>query len=704
MSSDVKKNHLKLETSLQYVKGVGPKLASFLKTRSLSTVEDFIYFLPRAYQDNRRVSDLSEIQVGRPSIVVGDILKKNIIPLRARNKKIYEIVIGDGAGKISCKFFRNPYKGWFNSLLVGGRVEVRGVASVYRNHLSFNHPEIFPLKEESDQNREDDLLLPLYMEIESISQNKIRSIMKTIFQDLEISEEDLEWLPSWLREKYKLIDKFQALKGLHFPDQKRVEDYFNSRTDFHKRIIFDEFFELQFYLALKKQGWKEGESPQIPIDTKSLKELENKLPFQLTSAQQKVLKHIITDLQFNHPMHRLIQGDVGCGKTVIALMSAMACAKAGYQTAFMVPTEILAEQHYNKARLFLEPFGVKVEKLTGKMKASEKRSVGAVLNSGFCSVCIGTHALIQENIQFHNLGLVIIDEQHRFGSHQRALLKAKGNHPHFLVMTATPIPRTLSLALYGDLEVSIIDELPIGRKPIMTRRAFNNKRLEVFNFLRDQVQKGRQAYVVYPLVEESEKLDLKNAMDQYEKLKSHYKDVKWGILTGRMGAEEKSSVMNQFRNKEIDVLVSTTVIEVGVDVPNANVMVIEHAERFGLSQMHQLRGRVGRGSEKSYCVIVLGERFSKEAKERANIMANTSDGFQIAEKDLELRGPGEFLGRRQSGLPSFKVAHLVRDSEILSLAKKAAFDLISKDPNLGNPNHLSTKLKFQELSSVVRPG
>ena len=704
MMIETKKNHLQLDTSLQYVKGVGPKLASFLKTRSLHTVEDFIHFLPRAYQDNRRASDLSEIQVGRPNIITSHILKKNIIPLKSHRKKIYEIIIGDETGAISCKFFRSPYQGWFNSLLIGEQVEVRGVASFYRNRLEFHHPEIFPIGKEENQEKGEDVLLPFYTEIESISQNKIRTIMKNIFQSLDLSERDLEWLPSWLREKYELIDRFKALKGLHFPDQKLVDEYVSYKTDFHKRIIFDEFFELQLYLALKKQGWQDGEAPQMSIDKKLLKELENKLPFQLTSAQKKVLEHIMTDLQSNHPMHRLIQGDVGCGKTVVALMAALACAKAGYQTAIMVPTEILADQHYNNARLFLEPFGIKVEKLTGKMKASEKRNAAAVLNSGFCSVCIGTQALIQENIQFYNLGLVVIDEQHRFGSHQRALLKAKGNHPHFLVMTATPIPRTLSLAFYGDLEVSIIDELPMGRRPVFTRRIFNNKRLEVFNFLRDQVKKGQQAYVIYPLVEESEKLDLKNAMDQYEKLKNYYKDLKWGILTGRMSSEEKQSVMTQFRNKELDVLVSTTVIEVGVDVPNATVMVIEHAERFGLSQMHQLRGRVGRGSEKSYCIVVLGEKFSKEAKERANLMTHISDGFQIAEKDLELRGPGEFLGNRQSGLPSFKVADLVRDFEVLSLAKKAAFDLISQDPTLRKPYHLPTKLKFQELSLSVRPG
>ena len=403
-------------------------------------------------------------------------------------------------------------------------------------------------------------------------------------------------------------------------------------------------------------------------------------------------------------MHRLIQGDVGCGKTVVALMSALACAKVGYQTAIMAPTEILAHQHYKNANSFLEPFGVKVEKLTGKMKAAEKRTVRGVLNSGFCHVCIGTHALIQENIQFHNLAFVVVDEQHRFGVHQRALLKSKGGHPHFLVMTATPIPRTLSLALYGDLDVSVIDELPPGRIPITTRRAFPSKRKEVFDFLRTQVEKGRQAYVVYPLVEESEKLDLKNAVDQYEKLKAHYKDVRWGLLTGRMSPEEKQSIMDCFLKGEIQALVSTTVIEVGVDAPNANMMVIENAERFGLSQMHQLRGRVGRGSHKSYCVVVLGERFSKEASERAYIMQSTSDGFKIAEKDLEIRGPGEFLGSRQSGLPGFKIAHLIRDAEILSLAKKAAFDLVSTDPKLEKPEHEKIKHKFKELSESIHPG
>ena len=698
-----KRKHLEWDTPLQFVKGVGPKLAEIFKGRSLLTVNDFIHKFPRGYQDNRVLSRLRDIVPNQPLIVVAEVVRKRIIPLRGRNTRIYEIVLGDGSLLVPCKFFKLPYKNWFNFLRVGERVEVRGKATSYRNRMEFHHPQIFPASPEETADKKD-LVLALYSEIETVSQHKIQSIMQEIFSRLTISESDVEWLPLWMTKKYNLVSRLKALKGIHFPDTHRIDEYLNFQTEFQKRLIFDEFFELQFYFALKNQGWKLGTAPQIPIDRTILLEGEGQLPFSLTLAQKKVLEEIFSDISSQHPMHRLIQGDVGCGKTVVALIAALICAKAGYQTAIMVPTEILAHQHYKTAHHFLEPFGVKVEKLTGKMKSAEKRTVKGVLNSGFCHVCIGTHALIQENVQFHNLAFVIVDEQHRFGAHQRALLKSKGGHPHFLVMTATPIPRTLSLVLYGDLDISIIDELPPGRIPVTTRRVFPSKRKEVFDFLKQQVQKGRQAYVVYPLVEESENLDLKNAVDQYEKLKSHYKDLNWGLLTGRMNAEEKQWVMDRFLKGEIQVLVSTTVIEVGVDVPNASVMVIENAERFGLSQMHQLRGRVGRSSHKSYCIVILGDRFSKESSERAYTMQSTSDGFKIAEKDLEIRGPGEFLGSRQSGLPSFHLAHLIRDAKHLSLAKKAAFDLISMDPQLEKSEHQKIKHKFKELSLSIRPG
>ena len=697
------KNQLTLDTPLQFVKGVGPKLGEILKKSAILTVGDMIHRLPRAYQDNRRLADFSHLTPEQQVIVHADVVKKNIIPLRGRNKKIYEILVSDGSKTIPCKFFTLPYKNWFNSLRVGERVELRGKVTLFRNRFTFNHPQVFPANPE-EEIKSQDLVLPLYSELEPLTQYKIRSIIKEIFAHLSLSDQELEWLPPWLMKKYNLISRFKALKGAHFPDRNKIDAYLNFKTEFQKRLIFDEFFELQFYFALKNQGWKIGTAPQIPINEKDIEEIKKTLPFDLTSAQKKVLKEILSDLQSAHPMHRLLQGDVGCGKTAVALISALACAKAGYQTAIMAPTEILAEQHYKNASRFLEPFEIKVEKLTGKMKSSQKRTVIGVLQSGFCQVCIGTHALIQENVQFHKLAFVIIDEQHRFGAHQRALLKSKGACPHFLVMTATPIPRTLSMAIYGDLDVSVIDEMPKGRLPTVTRRVFPKKRKEVFDFVKHQVEKGRQAYVVYPLVEESEKLDLKNAMDQYEKLKAYYTNLKWGLLTGRMSPEEKQDTMNRFIKREIQVLVSTTVIEVGVDVPNASVMVIENAERFGLSQMHQLRGRVGRGPYKSYCIIILGERFSKESSERAYIMQNTLDGFKIAEKDLEIRGPGEFLGSRQSGLPSFKMAHIIRDSHILSLTKKSAFDLVSQDPYLQKTEHQKIKDKFKELSVSIRPG
>lgn len=695
--------NLTLDTALMYVKGVGPKLAEVLKKSSLATVSDLIHRFPRAYQDNRRLADFSHLTAEHSVIVQADVVKKSIIPLRNRNRKIYEILVSDGSQIIPCKFFTLPYKNWFNSLRVGEKVEIRGKAAIFRNRFTFNHPQIFPANSQ-EEIKNQDLVLPLYSEIDTLTQHKIRSIIKEIFTHLAVSEQDLEWLPPWLIKKFNLISRLKALKGVHFPDRNKIDDYLNFNTEFQKRLIFDEFFELQFYFALKNQGWKIGIAPQISINDKYIEEVKKTLAFDLTSAQQKVLKDIFFDLQSAHPMHRLLQGDVGCGKTVIALISALVCAKAGYQTAIMAPTEILAEQHYKNASRFLEPFGVKVEKLTGKMKSSQKRTVMGVLQSGFCQVCIGTHALIQENVQFHKLAFIVVDEQHRFGVHQRALLKSKGVHPHFLVMTATPIPRTLSMAVYGDLDVSVIDEMPKGRIPIVTRRVFPKKRKEVFDFVRNQVKQGRQAYIVYPLVEESEKLDLKNAMDQYEKLKAYYKDVKWGLLTGRMSPEEKQAAMSSFIKGEIQVLVSTTVIEVGVDVPNASLMVIENAERFGLSQMHQLRGRVGRGVYKSYCIVVLGERFSKESSERAYIMQNTLNGFKIAEKDLEIRGPGEFLGSRQSGLPGFKIANIIRDSAILSLAKKSAFQLISQDPQLKNLENQKIKEKFKEISSIIQPG
>ncbi len=449
-----------------------------------------------------------------------------------------------------------------------------------------------------------------------------------------------------------------------------------------KRVIFDELFLMELHLAHKRQGIEKEKSKAIHSKGVLAAQLKSSLEFELTAAQIRSYDEIIKDLKKGHPMHRLVQGDVGSGKTLVAFMAAAFAAEVNIQTALMVPTEILAEQHFQTAVKRLEPLGIKVALLTGHTKPKEREKILAELKSGTVQVVIGTHALIQEDVSFASLGLVIIDEQHRFGVEQRTKLRGKGLAPHFLVMTATPIPRTLAMTVYGDLDVSVIDEMPKGRIPIVTRKTFQSKLPAVRGFILDHVKQGRQAYIVYPLIEESETMDLKNAIEEFEKIKIDFPDHQVGLLHGKMKAQEKDDIMNRFRRGEIHVLVSTTVIEVGVDVPNANIMVIEHAERFGLSQLHQLRGRVGRGAFKSYCVLVLGYALSEEATRRAEIMERTNDGFKIAEADLEMRGPGEFMGTRQSGLPGFKMANLVRDLKILMQAREAAFELAAQDPQL----------------------
>ena len=745
---------LQWDAPVQYIKGAGPKIAEILKKRSVFTVKDLIFWTPRGFQDNRVAENLISMPIGRPVVAIGRVQSKNIIPLPRSGKKLYEILIADGTAAVACKFFRPPYKNWFNSLRAGESVEIRGTAVIYRGRAEFHHPQIFPAKDREESADIDEtasalaprlraqtpfknsivaaeskaplavgaappvqeaatkksarlqnLLLPLYTETEGLPQSKLRRIMGNLIESLSPARAaELEILPDWLRNKHRLLDLFSALKGLHQPDPKQIDAYLEFKTPFQERLIFDDFFELQLYLAQKGKRRLSERAEAISVDRAAVLKMKNTLPFHLTRAQEKVLEAVFRDLQQNRPMHRLLQGDVGCGKTLVALIAAFAVGKAGSQAAFMVPTEILAEQHYETAQRFLEPFGLKAVKLTGRQKAARKRESAAALQDGSAALCIGTHALLQETVNFHKLGLVIVDEQHRFGAGQRAVLKGKGASPHFLVMTATPIPRTLSMALFGDLDISVIDESPPGRKPIVTRRVFPKKRSKVFEFLKAQVLEGRQAYVIYPLVEESEVLDLKNATDQYEKLKTIYSEFEWGLVTGRMSGEEKQAVMSRFRANKIQVLVSTTVIEVGVDVPNANLMIVEHSERFGLSQLHQLRGRVGRGPFQSYCALLLGDHFSPEAAERVYTMQQTSDGFKIAEKDLKLRGPGEILGERQSGLPGFKLAHIVRDARTLYKAKEAAKELISRDPDLNLPEHQKLKIAFEKTLQSVRPG
>lgn len=668
---------LRLDTSIQYLKGVGPKLGEIFSRKGLKTLGDLFEFYPRAYEDQRAARNIASLKMDDIVSIKATVVAVHSINMGRSTRKMYDVVVRDGSGQIHCKYFRVPYKGYFERFKPFSEVRVVGKVTEYRGRLEFHHPDIRDIEPDEETQ---DALIPLYTEIEGLATAKIMKMIRSAFHQIEEWPEEI--LPRWMREKYGLISRQEALKDIHFPDPQKASAYAEFKTASQKRIIFDEFFWLELYLAAKKTGFQKEGAPQIKNNSEKLKALTQSLPFAMTGAQKRVFMEIKADLEKGHPMHRMVQGDVGSGKTLVSFMAAVYAAESGYQSCLMAPTEILAEQHFKNARKALEPLGVRLGLLVGKTKAAERKQVLASLQSGGIDLIIGTHALIEDEVQFANLGLVIIDEQHRFGVEQRGILKNKGRSPHFLVMTATPIPRTLAMTVYGDLDVSIIDEMPAGRSPIQTRVIFESKRPQALQFMLEQLQKGRQAYIVYPLVEESEKIDLKDAVSEYEKLKAQYPQVRFGLLHGKMKPDEKDQVMDQFRRQEIQVLVSTTVIEVGVDVPNANIMIIEHAERFGLSQLHQLRGRVGRGEFKSFCVLIMGYAVSEEGRQRTEMMEKTSDGFKIAEFDLEMRGPGEFMGTRQSGLAGFKLANLVRDMEILQQAREAAFEVLRKDPRL----------------------
>lgn len=673
---------LKPETSIQYLKGVGPKLGAVLSKRGINTLGDLLDFYPRAYEDRRAARTISSLQPDELVSLKAEVVRVSSYQLGKSKRKIYDVTIRDATGLIHCKFFRVPYKGYFDRFQPFQQVRVIGKVTDYKGKKEFHHPD---LREVEAEEGVEDALIPIYVEIEGLSSNKISRMIQTAIAQIE--EWPTDKIPPWVLQKHNLIPHKKAITLLHEPPPDQGQLYMDQKSEAHRRVIFEEFFWLELLLAARKAGFKKEKAPVIELNADYQDQIRKALPFALTGAQERSLKEIFGDLVSGHPMHRLVQGDVGSGKTLVAFLAAAQTYASGFQSCLMAPTEILAEQHARNAEKFLAPHGIKIASLTGKTKAAERREILAALKAGEIHFLIGTHALIEADVEFQRLGLVIIDEQHRFGVSQRMSLKQKGESPHFLIMTATPIPRTLAMTVYGDLEVSIIDELPPGRTPIQTRMAFETKRPQVLQFLMEQLKKGRQAYVIYPLVEESEKIDLKNAIEEYEKLCTQFPDIKFGLLHGRMKGDEKEAIMQEFRVGNIQVLVSTTVIEVGVDVPNANMIIIEHSERFGLSQLHQLRGRVGRGEHKSFCILLMGYAVSEEARLRTQFMEKTTDGFKIAEFDLEMRGPGEFMGTRQSGLAGFKMANLVRDFEILLKAREAAMAVLQKDPQLKFAEH-----------------
>lgn len=669
---------LQLETRVQYIKGVGPKLGALLAKRGMTRVLDLINYFPRAYEDQRAARNIASLQADELVSLKAQVLRVSGVNMGRSTRKMYDVLLKDASGQIHCKYFRVPYKGYFDRFRPYQEVRVVGKVTNYRGRLEFHHPDLRDI----DPNEENaDALIPIYTEIENLTSVRISRLIKAVLSAVK----GFDWpeiFPQSFRTQWSLLTRKEALVQLHEPSTSEARAFIEQKTQAHRRIIFEEFFWMEMYLAARKSGLKKELGIQIESRGSLEASLRKELPFALTKAQDRVIREICLDLQKPFPMSRLVQGDVGAGKTLVALIAGLHAIEAGHQVCLMAPTEILAEQHLKNAEKFLTPLGVNVALLSGTTKAKERTEILKNLESGDIHFLLGTHALIEDDVVFKSLALAMIDEQHRFGVEQRAKLKRKGVSPHFLVMTATPIPRTLAMTVYGDLDVSILDELPPGRTPIQTRAAMDSKRPEAIRFLIQQVEKGRQAYIVYPLVEESEKMDLKNAEDEFEKLKVAFPKVRFGLLHGKMKPADKDQIMDEFRSHQIDVLVSTTVIEVGVDVPNANVMMIEHAERFGLSQLHQLRGRVGRGEHKSFCLLMMGYALSEEARERTSFMEKTTDGFKIAEFDLEMRGPGEFLGTRQSGLPGFQMGNLVRDLPILIEARRAAFEIFEKDPDL----------------------
>jgi ATP-dependent DNA helicase RecG len=699
---------MNLETPITYLKGVGPQRANVLEAKGIATVEDLLYYMPFRYEDRSNVKRIADLAPGETATVVGTISGVQTFQPRRSRLRLFEIRVSDGSGRpLVCKWFRGDY---LRSILERG-LDVSFFGKIewdaYSQEVSMMHPEYEILRGQDDPEAALHLgrIVPVYQAIGKINTRVLRSL---IHRALDSFPNEPDPLPADVRSRLGLPERSRALRDAHFPpkgaDLRTLESF---RTPAQFRLIVEEFFFLECGLALKRRKARSVEGIAFELNQRVREKIKQILPFKPTAAQKRVLKEIAGDMAEPTPMNRLLQGDVGSGKTIVAVQAAVIALENDYQVAVMAPTEILATQHFLYFKRLLEKRGgYVVAGLTGSHTAREKTKLKQLIREGRVHVVVGTHALISKDVEFQNLGLIVIDEQHRFGVMQRLELLRKGKHPDVLVMTATPIPRTLSLTLYGELDVSIIDQLPPGRSPIKTRHVKDEQSEKVYSFVRREAEAGRQTYVVYPVIDESETKTVKAAQKMYEHLsKDVFPDLSVGLLHGRLPTAEKEGVMERFVRGEISILVSTTVVEVGVDVPNATVMVIEHAENFGLSQLHQLRGRVGRGSQQSYCVLLTTD-LNPTAKERVDTMVRTQDGFEIAETDLRLRGPGEFFGTKQSGLPAFRVANLVRDREALEVARSEATAYIEHPPSAEELKTLVDYIrqKWQRRYGLVQVG
>ncbi len=669
-----------LKKPVQFVKGVGPRRAEQLARLGIATVEDLLYHIPFRYQDRRQISKIRDLAIGTEGATVGQLVRMERRFMARSRRWVLEGVVRDETGFLFLLWY-HQHRYFEQRYRLGQRVLLYGKVELgLKGGKWMIHPDIELVEEEEETAR----ILPIYNKTTEMTVAAMRRLVHGAVAEYVTLVPN--GVPAEISERLGLMDLSAALRYLHMPPLDADVAALNSATSqAHRTVVFDELFYLQLGMTLRRRSLVKEEGFSI-VPGPLVKRLYDVLPFRLTGAQERVLETIFRDMAAPHPMNRLVQGDVGSGKTIVAFCAALAALDSGYQVAFMAPTELLAEQHFRTLSPLADKLRVSIALLTGEVKPRHKQALYHLIADGKVEIVVGTHALIQEGIRFRRLGLAIVDEQHRFGVMQRVALKKLGVNPDMLLMTATPIPRTLALTLYGDLDVSVIDELPPGRKPVVTRIFHEGERQKAYRLVKEQLDRGRQAYVVYPLVEESEKSDLKAATSMAQELsRTFFANYSVGLIHGRMKGEEKDKVMRRFKNGEHHLLVSTTVIEVGIDVPNATVILIEHAERFGLAQLHQLRGRVGRGQEESFCFLLAQYTPADEAHRRLRVMVETNDGFKIAEADLALRGPGEFLGTRQSGLPDFRVANIVRDSCILEMARQEAEAWLARDPDLTAP-------------------
>lgn len=661
------------ETPIQFLKGVGKARAEMLAEQGINTAGDLLWFFPFRYEDRRHPTRIADIGRHLEEYV---LLRGKVMSARAhvspiKRMRLFEVVLEDASGGVRLVFFNQPFLA--KQIERGDRLAVWGAPrATTSGHIQIESPAWE--KFEGDESEEGEIV-GIYSKVGNIPPLQLRRMIASALDEALPALPDE--LPEEIRAQFGVIGLHEAIEAIHRPKE-LTDEFLKLRSPAHLRVIMQEFFAFQLALRVRRASDEvRRKSRQIVVDDAIREEVRSILPFHLTAAQKRVVKEIAGDMQSPKPMYRLLQGDVGSGKTIVALIAAMIAIRNGHQVALLAPTEILVEQHYQRIRQLLDD-SVVAARATGSMAAGERRTLLAGLREGFIQLVIGTHALIEEKVQFKSLGLAIVDEQHRFGVEQRQKLFAKGDSPDILVMTATPIPRSLALAMYGDLELSVIDELPPGRQQIRTEVRDGSAIERVYKFIETEIASGAQAYVIYPIIEESEKSNLKPLTVGFEKIRKRFLNRRVAMIHGRMSADEKEETMQRFKRGEVDILVSTTVIEVGIDVPNASVMLIIDADRFGLSQLHQLRGRVGRGTRKSWCVLIHDDEEGSAGSERLRLFAETRDGFQVAERDLEIRGPGEFLGTRQSGVPRFRFGNILRDHDLMERARDAAIEFIDR--------------------------